>query len=65
VNKPSLEMRWASLCGMLRGVSKGGHMQRAGLVKLLYAACYAAHSGITTSWTALPLTEIDQTQMGR
>jgi hypothetical protein len=34
-------------------------------VKLLYAACNAAHGGIITSWTALPLTEINHTQVGR
>jgi hypothetical protein len=31
-----LEMRWAYLCGMLGGDSKGGHMQRAGLADRLW-----------------------------
>ena len=34
-------------------------------VLLLYAACYAAHSGIITSGRAVPLTEKDRTQAGR
>jgi hypothetical protein len=40
-------------------------VQGVGLVKLLYAACHAAHSGIITSWTVVSLTEIDQTRVGR
>ena len=70
-------MQWAGLVNRFRLLletliellgQRRGDLMVAELVcwvLLVYAACYAAHSDITTSWTALPLTEIAQTQVGR